>query len=100
MSLKINSIHFFLGLYGVYFPNNHTAFSASAMGFTLGLSLGSAISTYFCTYIKVYVYLIIVALALVCYITLIFKHNIPKVQIEQKKSETTQTEFESYEEKF
>ena len=84
----------------MYFPNNHTAFSVSAMGFTLGLSLGSATSTYFCTNIKVYIYLMIVSLALVCYIILIFKHNIPKVQIEKKNNETTQTEFENYEEKF
>ena len=89
-----------LGLYGVYFPNNNSAFSAAAMGFTLGLSLGSACSAYFCTSTKILIYLIIVVLSLVCYVIICFRHNNVNTKVQPIRYETNKITLEQNAERF
>ena len=81
-------LNIYKGLYGVYFPNNSSAFTASAMSLTMGLAFGAFASTFMCIQIKVYIYIMIILCSLVCYITLAFKHN----RLREEKSQVTHAE--------
>ena len=82
-----NKNFFYSGLYGVYFPNNSSAFTAAAMGLTIGLALGAFASTNLCVYMKVYIYLALVMISLICYVCLSFKHNRFKKVAETKNGD-------------
>jgi hypothetical protein len=59
------------------------------MGLTIGLALGAFASTTLCVYMKAYVYLILIAISLVCYVCLLFKHhNLKKTSIKTQNAES------------
>ena len=58
------------GLYGIYFPNNPSAFSCATIGQTLGFISGCLATMYLCVNEKVYVYTLIVIFSLVCFVTI------------------------------
>lgn len=62
-------------VYGIFFPNNPSAYSALIVFETTGLVIGSTISVYFCTYVKVYSYMIIITLSIISYLGLEAKHR-------------------------
>ena len=80
------------GLYGVYFPNNSSAFTASAMGLTTGLAFGAFASTFMCIQIKVYIYILIILISLITYICLSLKHSTLKEKINNDTSIMNQIE--------
>ena len=78
-----------LGLYGVYFPNKPSAFSAATVSQTTGLLIGSLISAYCCVYVKSYVYIGIVLSALICYIILAVKRAKNKQEVSDKQKQAS-----------
>ena len=66
--------------FGIFFPNNPSAYSAAILFETVGLVIGSVLSIYFCTRIKVYVYIFIILLSIVTYVTLEVKTNYVMVE--------------------
>ena len=61
--------------FGIFFPDNPSAYSAAILFETIGLVIGSVLSIYFCTRIKVYVYIFIIILSILTYVTLEVKTN-------------------------
>ena len=80
------------GLYGVYFPDNSSAFTASAMGLTIGLAFGAFASTFMCVQIKVYLFIVIIITSLICYISLYYKHSNLTTQNNNLSENPTQVE--------
>jgi hypothetical protein len=68
--------------FGIFFPNNPTAYSAALMFETIGLVIGSVLSIYFCTRIKVYVYIFLIFLSLITYVSLEVKTNFKRLKTE------------------
>ena len=60
-------------VFGIYFPNNPSSYSAAMLFETIGLVIGSILSVFFCTKIKAYAYLGIAAIGILSYITLEIK---------------------------
>jgi hypothetical protein len=76
------------GVFGIYFPDNPSAYSAAIIFETIGLVLGSILSIYFCTRIKIYVYMAIIVLGLVSYNYLEVRKNILKNNETESSSDT------------
>ncbi|CAF0779572.1 unnamed protein product [Brachionus calyciflorus] len=69
-------------VFGIYFPDNTSAYSAAIIFETIGLVLGSVLSIYFCTYIKLYVFMGITIASIFSFIYL---------EINQSKKSDTHT---------
>jgi hypothetical protein len=63
-------------LYGIYYRDNKSSYSAAMIFETFGIVLGSAISTYYCAKIKFYAYSLLALFSLLCFILLDIKTNI------------------------
>lgn len=66
------------GVFGIYFPDNPSAYSAAIIFETIGLVMGSILSIYVCTRFKIYVYMFIIVLSLISYNYLEVRKNILK----------------------
>ena len=74
--------------FGIFFPDNPSAYSAALMFETIGLVLGSIISIYFCTRIKVYGYIFLIFLSLLSYVILEVKTNHSRLKAKIKQEDT------------
>ncbi len=63
-------------VFGIYFPNNPSSYSAAMLFETIGLVVGSILSVFFCTHIKAYAYFGIAVISIFSYITLEIKTKI------------------------
>lgn len=85
-----------IGLYGIYFPNNHTAYSVYSLAATVGLFLGSMLSSYVCVKIKSYVHFGLVVWCLFSFVLLEVKNERKKlkaVSAQQQEDEIIKPEF-------
>ena len=70
--------------FGIFFPNDPSAYSAALMFETIGLVIGSILSIFFCTRIKIYVYIFIIFLSILSYVILEVKTNQKKSELEKE----------------
>ena len=70
--------------FGIFFPNDPSAYSAALMFVTIGLVIGSILSIFFCTRIKIYVYIFIIFLSILSYVILEVKTNQIKSELEKE----------------
>ena len=71
------------GVFGIFFPDNNSAYSAAMIFETFGLMLGSILSIHVCVQVKTYVYMFIIVLSLFTYTLL----EIKTVYIASKKED-------------
>ena len=76
-------------LFGIYYKENKSSYSAAMIFETFGIVLGSALSTYYCVKIKFYAYSLLALFSLLCFILLDIKTNIrSNYQLTFQKSST------------
>ena len=76
-------------LFGIYYRENKSSYSAAMIFETFGIVLGSALSTYYCVKIKFYTYSLLALFSLLCFILLDIKTNIRSNYITSLTSSST-----------
>lgn len=71
------------GLYGVFFPNDPTAYSAEILFETSGLIIGSLMSIFFQARVKIYLYIGIIVSGVISYVCLEMRHRNRTAKIDE-----------------
>lgn len=78
------------GLYGYYFPNDSSVYSAASFSSTFGYVIGFILSLFFCARVKIFIHMSLLIFSLTCYVILSYhKQNVSKTLINSVPSLVT-----------
>lgn len=73
--------------FGVFFPNDPTAYSGAILFETMGLIIGSILSIFVQTRIKIYVYIVVIFTSVISYLWLEARNGSKKLEAEKSSEE-------------